>query len=467
MVCLISRSHKKKDESRVVGIRPHHPYPTSLSLLAPCNRAMDFLDAPIFDGLFSLPAPSLPQSTDTLSQLPFIPTTQTPNTSFVRSSYWPSPGSSSPLPAYPSLTNTEQDFPFHRGMRTAQFSFQRPYPYSLSPLPHDCGPAVAYRRYEAVVPYSQHVTPVPIDHPVKKRPPRPANAFLLFRSDFLKRKLISSDQETRQHRLSIIAAKCWHSLSKEEKEKWFLEAERVKERHALQHAGYKFQRRTRTKSRREPKLAPPPPDDFESLCHLADMAYREIINDDLAHEDAKLRSHGLGRSPSTASASVFASPTPFPTPQIDTIELPFLEDCGEQVGQPTFSATANLSVRTAQPLPYMIVPIDKTLDTSTATSHDVRSLHTTPSRALFSYLICSCCRRFVAFHPLVTAFKLPRTTFLKQQCTRFAADAPPFPFRRRRCPRAPSHWPRRIVPVSSRSSTAVLDFPVGFSGPPF
>ncbi|SRR6266702_3290930 len=31
MVCLISRSHKKEDGFPVVGIHPHHPYPTSLS----------------------------------------------------------------------------------------------------------------------------------------------------------------------------------------------------------------------------------------------------------------------------------------------------------------------------------------------------------------------------------------------------------------------------------------------------
>ncbi|KAH9173385.1 hypothetical protein EDB89DRAFT_1813699, partial [Lactarius sanguifluus] len=71
--------------------------------------------------------------------------------------------------------------------------------------------------------------------------PRPCNAFMLFRLDFLKRKFISRDQETRQHRISIIVAKCWHRLSKEEKKKWFLEAEQEKKRHALKYAGYRFQ----------------------------------------------------------------------------------------------------------------------------------------------------------------------------------------------------------------------------------
>ncbi len=57
-----------------------------------------------------------------------------------------------------------------------------------------------------------------------------------------------------------------------------------------------------TKTRREPKLAPPP-EEFEGLCRLTDMAYQGIINDDLAHENA-------AAFPSTTSMSVSASPTP-------------------------------------------------------------------------------------------------------------------------------------------------------------
>ncbi|KAI9467297.1 hypothetical protein BJY52DRAFT_61445 [Lactarius psammicola] len=300
---------------------------------------MDFFDASIFDGPFPPPAPSMSQFTDTLSELPFIPTIQTPpNTSFVRNTYWPGPANSSSLLGSPGPTNTVQDYPIHRGLRTPHVSFQRPYPYCLSPLPRNGGPAVTCQHHEAFVPYSQHVAPVRIDFnlsPIpkekKQQPPRPSNAFMLFRSDFLKRKFISRDQETRQHRISIIAAKCWHRLSKEEKKKWFLEAEREKKRHALKYAGYKFQPRPRTKNRREPRLAPPP-EDFESLCHLADVAYQEIINDDLARENTT--------SPSTTSMSVSTSPTPPPTAQIDTTELPFIEGYGEQVLRPTFSSSA-------------------------------------------------------------------------------------------------------------------------------
>ncbi|KAH9048941.1 hypothetical protein EDB84DRAFT_1556407 [Lactarius hengduanensis] len=363
MVCLVSLSHKKKDSSPVVDVHPHHPHPTSLSSLALVAETWISSTRRFLTVHSPPPAPSIPQFTDT--RLPFIPTIQTPNTRgpFVRDAYWPSPGRPSPSPflGIPSPTNTVEDFLVHRGPRTAQVSFHRPYPYSLGPLPRNGVPAATYQHHEAVIPYSQHFAPVRVDFSLvskeKKQPPRPCNAFMLFRSDFLKRKFISRDQETRQHRISIIAAKCWHRLSKEEKKKWFLEAEQEKKRHALKYAGYRFQPRARTTTRREPKLAPPP-EEFESLCRLADMAYQEIINDDLVRENAT--------SPSTTSTSVSASPTPPPTTQIDMTELPFLECYGGQIARLKFSssaAAANHSVRSAQ-LPYMAAGVDAIRNTT-------------------------------------------------------------------------------------------------------
>ncbi len=119
MVFLISRSHRKKEGFPVVDVHPHHPYPTSLS-----SSPLDFLDASIFDGPFSPLAPSISESTVTLSQLPFIPTIQTPEP-FVLNAYWLSPGSSYPLPPTPpGPTNTAQDFPVHGGLRRRKFPFK-------------------------------------------------------------------------------------------------------------------------------------------------------------------------------------------------------------------------------------------------------------------------------------------------------------------------------------------------------
>ena len=351
---------------------------------------MDFFDALNFDSPFLPPVSSITRFTDNMSQLPFIPAIQPPNTSFVRNTYWPSSKRFSPLLGSSTPTNTVQGLPVHRGLQTTQLSFQRPYSYDLGPFLRNEGSAVTYQHHEAAVPRSQNVVPFRIDFNLvskeRKQPPRPANAFMLFRSDFLKRKVIAKDQETRQHRLSIIVAKCWHKLSKVEKEKWFLEAEREKKRHALKYASYKFQPRKRpTKTRREPKLAPSP-EEFEGLCRLADVAYQEIINDNLAGETAS--------SPFTISTSEPASSTAqSPTPQIDTNELPFMEGyTREQVVQPTFmpctaaAAAANLSAQSAQ-LPYKVAAMDAIRDTgATSTSRGVSHFRRS-SRALISNLV--------------------------------------------------------------------------------
>ena len=54
--------------------------------------------------------------------------------------------------------------------------------------------------------------------------PRPANAFILFRSDFLKRGIIPHDVEQRQQNLSRIAGQVWNLLDPTEKAKWHAQA---------------------------------------------------------------------------------------------------------------------------------------------------------------------------------------------------------------------------------------------------
>ncbi len=416
MVYIISPWYKREMSPLLLAYSP--PLPYFPFIVSPPSRDMDFLDALPFDDTFSKPAPFISQFTDPRHQFPFIPANQAPNVSFVRTAHWPSLKSSSPLQGTPGPSNTVPDFPVHQGTRTTQAPFQRLLSYGLTP-----SLLLTHHPYEAVVPHSQLISPSRVDFdPVpkaKRRPPRPSNAFMLFRSDFLKRNFVR-DQETRQHRLSIIAGKCWHRLSKDEKNKWFSEAEREKKRHALKYAGYRFQPRRRTKIRREPKPASPP-EDFESLCRLADMAYEEIINDDLARENTT--------PPSPTSTSVSPSPTiTTPPTQIDTAELPFLEGYGEQVVQRPFSTPAGEAdpfVRSAQ-LPYLTIdPIRDSDIMSCGVGHFRR-----PPRASYSDLFCC---RFVTFHPLVKEPKLPRITFPEQGCTHFA------PFHRRGCPRASAY----------------------------
>ncbi|KAI0306894.1 hypothetical protein B0F90DRAFT_1813749 [Multifurca ochricompacta] len=260
-----------------------------------------------------------------------MPGTQTPsNLSFSRDLY--------------IFTN----LPIPRESQEAPVSFQRPYPYNLDPVLTG-GPEVTYQPQESIVPYSQIPLPLRIDSRSarkSKQPPRPSNAFMLFRSDFLKRKFIHKDQETRQHKLSIIIAKCWHKLSKEEKEKWALEAEREKKEHALKYVGYKFQPRARAKTRREPKFSVQPKE-LDRLCHLADMAYQGILNDDVPQVTRKVTT-----SPSSTSITLAASPTLLPQTK------PTLSPSGSQEQAqplqpiPLSAGEAGLSVQSLQ-FPYM------------------------------------------------------------------------------------------------------------------
>lgn len=86
---------------------------------------------------------------------------------------------------------------------------------------------------------------VPSLHPLPQAPvrahvPRPPNAFMLFRSDFLKRGVIPSNVERRQQQLSRVAGQCWNLLPQEEKTIWQQRATEVLTEHQKRNPNYKF-----------------------------------------------------------------------------------------------------------------------------------------------------------------------------------------------------------------------------------
>ena len=89
--------------------------------------------------------------------------------------------------------------------------------------------------------YTHVIRPSPFDG-VSSQPriPRPPNAFMLFRSDFLKRGVIPDNVERRQQNLSRIAGEMWNLLDPVEKEKWHGEAARALAEHQRKNPGYKF-----------------------------------------------------------------------------------------------------------------------------------------------------------------------------------------------------------------------------------
>jgi HMG (high mobility group) box len=91
--------------------------------------------------------------------------------------------------------------------------------------------------------------------------PRPPNAFMLFRSDFLSKGIIPSHVESKQQTLSLLVAICWRELAPEEKKVWNDLAKKMKQEHSLRHPNYKYRpsprgviKRRRQSSTREQQL---------------------------------------------------------------------------------------------------------------------------------------------------------------------------------------------------------------------
>ncbi|KAJ3800397.1 high mobility group box domain-containing protein, partial [Lentinula aff. detonsa] len=69
---------------------------------------------------------------------------------------------------------------------------------------------------------------------------RPPNAFMLFRSDFLKRHVIPRSVEKRQQTLSRVAGEIWNLMPAEEKKSWYDKAAEALTLHKKKYPNYKF-----------------------------------------------------------------------------------------------------------------------------------------------------------------------------------------------------------------------------------
>ncbi|KAF9522781.1 high mobility group box domain-containing protein, partial [Crepidotus variabilis] len=82
-------------------------------------------------------------------------------------------------------------------------------------------------------------------HPPGKRPsqgyiPRPPNAFMLFRADFVKQRHVPGSIETNHGSLSKIIGNCWRQLPLDEKHYWEQRAKEEKQQHKIKHPDYRF-----------------------------------------------------------------------------------------------------------------------------------------------------------------------------------------------------------------------------------
>lgn len=86
----------------------------------------------------------------------------------------------------------------------------------------------------------------------KRKIPRPANAFMLYRSWLLKSGRIPPNVEKRQQHISRVAGECWNLLSKEEQQTWHDKAEDVKREHGKKYPEWKYAPERKSSRRKTP-----------------------------------------------------------------------------------------------------------------------------------------------------------------------------------------------------------------------
>ncbi|KAJ6524724.1 hypothetical protein DFH09DRAFT_841434, partial [Mycena vulgaris] len=70
--------------------------------------------------------------------------------------------------------------------------------------------------------------------------PRPPNAFILFRSSFIRARAVSARVETSHSTLSAIAGLTWAALPPADRGLWHAKAREVREEHQERFPGYAF-----------------------------------------------------------------------------------------------------------------------------------------------------------------------------------------------------------------------------------
>lgn len=165
--------------------------------------------------------------------------------------------------AKPTFINIQQPFSFYPEIPPVRRAPRYGHPSS-------------FERCEPLPIYSNPLRPPSVENPIilpvapnlqstisdssaaRPRIPRPLNAFMLFRSDFLKRGIIPSDVECRQQNLSRIIGEVWNMLDPKEKAKWHKRTAIALDEHRQKNPGYKFMpaprgsRRNKSRGRGDP-----------------------------------------------------------------------------------------------------------------------------------------------------------------------------------------------------------------------
>ncbi|KAJ2932948.1 hypothetical protein H1R20_g4157, partial [Candolleomyces eurysporus] len=171
----------------------------------------------------------------------------------------------------------------------------------------------------------------------KKKPenhiPRPPNAFILFRSSFIKQQHVSQEVETNHSTLSKIIGIAWKSMPEIERQKWHAKAKEEQEAHRRKFPKYAFKpQQTKGKggtgSKR--KVREVEPKDMKRCAKIAELLVQGKKGKELDDEIAEFDKHHVPEivtrfeAPITECTFMRASSAPIPGTELTIEQQSFL-----------------------------------------------------------------------------------------------------------------------------------------------
>ncbi|KAL5481180.1 hypothetical protein ACEPAI_10121 [Sanghuangporus weigelae] len=200
-----------------------------------------------------------------------------------------------------------------RRRKTTPASASRATPIPSKSAARKSGKAASFSRPSSPAPDSKSpITANSTDAPAHI--PRPPNAFILFRSSFIRSQHVSAETEGNHGTLSKIVGMLWHALSYEERQVWQAKARRAYAEHKRMYPGYSFRpakdkTSSNAKSERDgtpaSSMEVPPtkrktravgPRDLERCEHIAALLARGLKGTEL---DAAVKEFDAARTPQT------------------------------------------------------------------------------------------------------------------------------------------------------------------------
>ncbi|EGO04087.1 hypothetical protein SERLA73DRAFT_84283 [Serpula lacrymans var. lacrymans S7.3] len=153
--------------------------------------------------------------------------------------------------------------------------------------------------------------------------PRPPNAFMLFRADFVRQKHVPGSIETNHGSLSKIIGNCWRSLPLNEKRDWEIKAKHAKAEHKARYPEYRF-RPVHNKNKDKKKEKATPTVEDERRCEeVAQLLLEGKKGDELAEAIRSLDQRKV-EAPAPIYYHRRSSSVPLPESRFNPIALPSL-----------------------------------------------------------------------------------------------------------------------------------------------